>query len=259
MTRTWLSSAVVAGLGVVAACGGNPKPQTKAPAPSPQRPSSAPASPAPTPAAIDPIAALIETSQRHFDEGEREFNAGHLDSARLAFDQAVEVLLESPYGARTDARLREHFDRLVDRINAFEVTALARGDGFTEKNYEAAPIDELLKNATTFPAPPADEATRAAVAADLQQTAHDIPIPQEPKVLVLRGSVPDAPSGLHPGEPAARRALPPDDPERVPRRRPSARPRLHSHHRKLVQDQRAVEGQRQGAMAVHEATAQDTG
>ncbi len=183
MTRTWLSSAVVAGLGVVAACGGNPKPQTKAPAPSPQRPSSAPVSPAPTPAAIDPITALIETSQRHFDEGEREFNAGHLDRARLAFDQAVEVLLESPYGARTDARLREHFDRLVDRINAFEVTALARGDGFTEKNYEAAPIDELLKNATTFPAPPADEATRAAVAADLQQTAHDIPIPQEPKVL----------------------------------------------------------------------------
>ena len=43
------------------------------------------------------------------------------------------MLLESPYGARTDARLREHFDRLVDRINAYEVTALAQGDGFAEK------------------------------------------------------------------------------------------------------------------------------
>jgi len=184
MTRTWLSSAVVAGLGVVAACGGNPKAQTK-PAQPQQRPSAAstPAPPTPAPVTVDPITALIETSQKHFDEGEREFNAGHLDRARAAFDQAVEDLLESPYGARTDARLREHFDRLVDRINAFEVTALARGDGFTEKNYEAAPIDELLKNATTFPAPPADEATKAAVAADLQQTAHDIPIPQEPKVL----------------------------------------------------------------------------
>jgi membrane-bound lytic murein transglycosylase D len=186
MTRTWLTSALVGALGVAAACGGNPKPQTKGTAPSQDRPSaaaSAPAAPTPAPVPPDPITALIETSQRHFDAGERELNAGHLDRARVAFDQAVEVLLESPYGARTDPRLREHFDRLIDRINAFEVTALARGDGFTEKNYEAAPIDELLKNATTFPAPPADEATKATVAADLQSTAHDIPIPQQPKVL----------------------------------------------------------------------------
>ena len=185
MTRTWLSSAVVAALGVTAACGGNPKPQTKPPAPSSQRTpsSSTPDSPAPPQAAADPVTTLIETSQRHFDVGERELNAGHLDRARLAFDQAVQVLLDSPYGARTDPRLREHFDRLVDRINAFEVTALAQGDGFTEKNYEAAPIDELLKNATMFPAPPADAATKAAVAADLELNAHDIPIPQEPKVL----------------------------------------------------------------------------
>jgi membrane-bound lytic murein transglycosylase D len=186
MTRTWLSSALVGALGVAAACGGNPKPQTKGTAPSQDRPSAAataPATPTPAPVPPDPITALIETSQRHFDAGQRELNAGHLDRARVAFDQAVEVLLESPYGARTDPRLREHFDRLIDRINAFEVTALARGDGFTEKNYEAAPIDELLKNATTFPAPPADEATKATVAADLQSTAHDIPIPQQPKVL----------------------------------------------------------------------------
>jgi len=49
-------------------------------------------------------------------------------SLRAEFDRAVDVLLESPYGGRTDARLREHFDRLVDRINAYEVTALAQGE-----------------------------------------------------------------------------------------------------------------------------------
>src|SRR4029450_5969166 len=97
------------------------------------------------------------------------------------FDRAVAVLLDAPYGARTDARLREHFDRLIDRINAYEVTALAQG--LVEKTYEAAPIDELLKNATTFPAPVADAATQAAVKADLEQHAHDIPIPDHPKVL----------------------------------------------------------------------------
>jgi membrane-bound lytic murein transglycosylase D len=184
MMRTWLSAAAVVSCGIVAACGGNPKPHTTA-APTPAQKAAPVAMPsaAKPPAAVDPITSLINRSQQHFDAGERELKAGHLEKARLEFDHAIEVLLESPYGARTDARLREHFDRLVDRINAFEVAALAQGDGFAEKNYEAAPIDELLKNATTFPAPPADEATKAAVAADLETTAHDIPIPQEPKVL----------------------------------------------------------------------------
>ena len=142
MTRTWLSSAVVAALGVAAACGGNPKPQTKPAAPPSQRTPSSSASdtPAPPPTALTPLAALIEdVSTASSTIGEQEVNAGHLDRAQARPSiRAIQVLLDSPYGARTDARLREHFDRLVDRINAFEVTALAQGDGFTEKNYEAA-------------------------------------------------------------------------------------------------------------------------
>src|SRR6185312_6594549 len=106
----------------------------------------------------DPIAALIATSQKHFETGEAELKAGHLDKAREAFDRSVEVLLESPYGARTDARMREHFDRLIDRINAYEVTALAQGDGFAESKFEPASIDELLKIAT-FPKPDAGAET----------------------------------------------------------------------------------------------------
>ena len=62
--------------------------------------------------------------------------------------------------------MREHFDRLIDRINAHEVTALAQGDGFAEKKYEPASIDELLKIAT-FAKPPADAETTAAVKDDL--------------------------------------------------------------------------------------------
>jgi membrane-bound lytic murein transglycosylase D len=179
-----LTTLVAVGVCVtVAACGGNPKPKATA-----TRPVSSAAAPAPQPKIpsapiVDPIASLIDRSQRHFEAGERELKAGHLEKARVEFDRAVEVLLESPYGARTDARLREHFDRLVDRINAYEVTALAQGDGFTEKKYESATIDELLANATTFPVLPPDASTKAAVAADLETTAHDIPIPQHSKVL----------------------------------------------------------------------------
>ena len=168
---------------LVGACGANPKPQVTAkPAPPPVA-AAAPQSPAPPKPFEDPVEILIGTSQRHFQAGEKELTAGHLDKARIEFDRAVAVLLDAPYGARTDTRLREHFDRLIDRINAYEVAALSQGDGFTEKKYEAAPIDELLKNATTFPAPAADAATQATVKADLEQHAHDIPIPDNPKVL----------------------------------------------------------------------------
>jgi membrane-bound lytic murein transglycosylase D len=167
---------------VLAACGANPKPHVPATPPPVPASAVAPQPPPPVLPPVDPVAIVIATSQRHFETGERELKAGHLDKARESFDQAVETLLESPYGARTDARMREHFDRLIDRINAYEVTALAQGDGFTEKKYEAAPIDELLKNATTFPAPAADAATTANVTADLELNAHDIPIPEQPKV-----------------------------------------------------------------------------
>src|SRR6516165_477930 len=125
----------------LAACGANPKPQVRTAAP-PPAPAVAPApAPAPPPQPIaDPVDLLIKDSQAQFEAGEREFKAGHLEQARHDFDRAVEVLLASPFGARTDARMREHFDRLIDRISAYEATALAQGDGFAEKKYEAAPI-----------------------------------------------------------------------------------------------------------------------
>jgi membrane-bound lytic murein transglycosylase D len=164
---------------VVAGCGSNPKPQTPA---VPVKPTTPPPPPAPPPP--DPITTLIATSQNHFEAGQRELKMGHMDRARAEFDRAVNVLLESSYGARTDARLREHFDRLVDRINAQEVSALAQGDGFAETKSEPASIDELLKIAT-FPQPEADAETTAAVKADLEATEHDVPIPQNSRVLAF--------------------------------------------------------------------------
>ena len=165
---------------VAAACGSNPKVQ-KAPAAPAQSAPPAPPVPAPAPAP-DPITVLIQTSQDHFAAGERELKLGHLERARIEFDRAVDVLLESPYGARTDARMREHFDRLVDRINAHEVTALAQGDGFSETKTEPASIDEILTIAT-FPRPDTKASTEEAVKADLASTEHDVPIPQNAKVL----------------------------------------------------------------------------
>jgi len=129
----------------------------------------------------DPVLDLIAESERHFKAGQNELERGHAEAAKQEFDRAVDVLLESPYGARTEPRIREHFDRLVDRISTYEVKALADGDGFTEKKYEPASIDDLLALSTTYG--PAAPELKDAVKSDLEAGSHDIAIPLNQRVL----------------------------------------------------------------------------
>lgn len=138
--------------------------------------------PVPAPAPVDAVTALLAEADRHFEVGRQELTVGHLDRAKAEFNRALAVLLESPQGARAEPRVREHFDRLVDRISALELGALATGDGFTEQRHEPATIDELLA-LSTFGTPAATAATAETVEADLANTAHDIPIPLNEKVL----------------------------------------------------------------------------
>lgn len=168
---------IVAALCVSVACSlGRGRPVVTPPAPPVVTPTVA------TPhvtAPVDPVRELIATADRHFEAGRNELTLGHLARAKAKFNQALEVLLESPQGARADARIRDHFERLVDRIAALELSALATGDGFTEQVAEPASIDELL----TLDTVPATDATTRNVRADLEETAHDIPIPLNERVL----------------------------------------------------------------------------
>ena len=133
--------------------------------------------------ATDPVLALIDTSNAHFLAGQRELEQGHFDAAKVEFDRAVNVLLESPYGARREPRIREHFDRIVDRISAYEVKALAEGDGFNGKGSEAASIDQLLAETSTFGPPAAPPELTDTVRSDLASIVHDVPIPLNERVL----------------------------------------------------------------------------
>jgi membrane-bound lytic murein transglycosylase D len=132
--------------------------------------------------AADPIADLIAESDRHFEAGREELAVGHLERAKAEFDRALDTLLESPDGARSSPRLREHFDRLVDRISVLEQAALTTGDGFSETKTEPALIDSLL-GPETFETTTPKPATAEAVQADLEFTTHDIPIPTNDRVL----------------------------------------------------------------------------
>jgi len=188
----WRRRLLLALLPFVAACGSSLKSQTPVVSPAqmsaPVRTASADVRPTlaePQPAApvVDPVLTLIATSDRHFKAAQTELEQGHFEAAKQEFNRAVTVLLESPYGARTEPRIREHFDRLVDRISTYEVRALAAGDGFTEKKYEPATIDELLALSMTFGPPAPTPELKSAVQSDLAAVEHDIPIPLNQRVL----------------------------------------------------------------------------
>ena len=179
----WQRLLPVALIPLVAACGSSRGPKNLVVTPAQAAVVEAAPQVGPTQPVEDPVVTLISTSERHFKAGQTELEQGHVEAARLEFDRAVNVLLESPYGGRTEPRIREHFDRLVDRISTYEVRALAAGDGFTEKNYEAASIDELLALSATLGTPAAASSLTDTVRTDLETANHDIPIPLNPRVL----------------------------------------------------------------------------
>lgn len=185
MLRYWrlpLAACIFASCSLVA-CGSNPKASVPAPRLTPPqevvRALDVPAQPKP-----DPVTQLMTQADVHFAEGEQQLAQGHLMEARAAFDRAIDIFLTAPQGARQEPRLRDAFERMVDRIGALEASALAAGDGFAEQSYEPASIDELLSvSAFDGPAPAtAPELTRA-IENDLASTAHDIPIPAHDRVL----------------------------------------------------------------------------
>ena len=184
-SAAWL----VAGALLVTGCGASA--QHAAPATVPRAEAALPPqtavpalAPVPVPV-VDPVVELIAASQHHFEAGEAELGLGHVATARREFDKALDLLIESPFGGRTEPRIREHFDRLVDRISAHEIRALADGDGFTEKQYEPASIDELLAMSATLasPAETPAETTKDTVQGDTVQ--HDVPIPLNQRVLAF--------------------------------------------------------------------------
>lgn len=177
---SWLPAVAVASLALTAiGCGSAARENRPRTTPAPV---AAQVPPAPPAVAPDPVQTLIDQSQQHYLAGQREIEVGHLDRARTEFNRAIDVLLSAPGGARTEPRLREQFDRLVDRISALEVATLVEGDGFSEKPSEPASIDALFDLAPAPEETPAP-AIAAAVETDLAQTSHDIPIPLNARVL----------------------------------------------------------------------------
>ena len=153
-----------------------PAPVVEAPPPPPP-----PQPPAPPPP--DRIDLVIAQAEKEFEAGRVEFDRRRIVAAREHFDRAIDVLLQSPEGAKGEARLQSAFDRLLDRISALDVLALREADGFAEARTEPAAIDELLNAAMFIERPQPKATTSETVAADLEHSPSDVRIDINDRVL----------------------------------------------------------------------------
>ena len=72
----------------------------------------------------DPVADLIAQVEKEYQSGQDNYRAGHLEAAKQNFDRAFNTLLGSNLDIRSDQRLEQELDRILEGINGFELQAL---------------------------------------------------------------------------------------------------------------------------------------
>ena len=138
--------------------------QTPALAPPPQE--TAP----PEPAAADAIADLIASVEKEYQAGLANYQAGKTEEAKQNFDNAFNALLGSNLNVRSDKRLEDEFDHMVEGVNHLDLGGL-NPDTEAQQKSEPAPIDE-----TNEIAPSADASVKAKAQAEIKSTRSDLPL-----------------------------------------------------------------------------------
>jgi membrane-bound lytic murein transglycosylase D len=151
------------------------KPQSTAPA------LSSSATPEPAPQAATPalppltigqqrVHVLIQQVEEAYAHGEADYRKGRLPEAKIEFDRAVDLMLASGIDIKSDQKLQDEFDRIVDGVNALEMEALKRGNGFVPPE-EPTPAEAAQD--VTFAV---DPNIVAKAKADLATTKSDLPL-----------------------------------------------------------------------------------
>ena len=130
---------------------------------------------------VDPADTLIAGVEKEFQTGQESAKAGNTDEARQHFDQAFDLMMNSPLDIYTDARLEAEFSRVLMGLNDFEKQEQALNSAGTDGEAKAdtppaqlsepAPIDEA--NEATAPV---DASVEAKAAAEIKQTHSDLPL-----------------------------------------------------------------------------------
>jgi len=99
----------------------------------------APAPPLPTPEQ-QKTRTLIQQVEAAYAQGESDYHKGRLPEAKQEFDRAVDLMLASGLDIKNNTELQDEFDRIVDGVNALEMEALKKGNGFVPSE-EETPAD----------------------------------------------------------------------------------------------------------------------
>jgi len=90
------------------------------------------------------VSAVIERSESQFMLGQVYLRDGKKKEAREAFDEAVDILLESDVSIRESPKLHSYYLALVEKIYKMESSgALGEVRGFKDQPFEPSPLDEL--------------------------------------------------------------------------------------------------------------------
>jgi membrane-bound lytic murein transglycosylase D len=113
---------------------------------------------------------VIAQTERAFQSGEAHYRKGQLVQAKQDFDSAVDIMLASGLDIKADPLLDDEFNRILDAVNALEMEALKRGNGFAPV-VEPTPAD--VANDVTFEV---DPNLVAKAKEELTTTKSDIPL-----------------------------------------------------------------------------------
>ena len=128
----------------------------------------APAQAAPAP---DPIAELIAQVEKEYQAGLDDYHASKSEEAKQHFDNALNTLLGSKLDVRSDPRLQDEFNRVVQGVNDAYPGGPSQAESDAQQKSEPAPIDET--NGIT---PASDASTKAKAEAQIKNTRSDLPL-----------------------------------------------------------------------------------
>jgi membrane-bound lytic murein transglycosylase D len=114
---------------------------------------------------------LIARVEKDYQAGLDAYKAGQTDAAKQDFDNAINALLESNLDIRSDDRLEQEFDRIVEGVTRLDLASLGYASDSDAQKSEPAPIDET--NGIT---PSADPNVRAKAQAEIKSTHSDLPL-----------------------------------------------------------------------------------
>lgn len=116
------------------------------------------------------ITKLIASVEQSLARGQASYRQGRLTDAKRNFDSAVDQMLSSSIDIRTNSRLQDEYNHVLDVVNGLEMEALKQGNGFAPTE-EPTPAE--VANDVTFAV---DPNLVAKAQANLATTRSDLPL-----------------------------------------------------------------------------------